>query len=231
MAGEKGGYGLVYSEIMRSKQLTPEAKAIYAYLCSFAGSGDSCFPSVDLMQKELLMSSDRFYRHLRPLIAAGIVKKAQERNGNRWGRTVYTLNHSPDFQLSHNQHTENEAAEIACIENEVPHSLSAKDSHTNNTSINNTSINSISENNTLDHAVLELFNEARQAAKFKGRLRDHEAGKRLTGKLLAAGITREQVLSAAKDFVNISKHPSEIDLYRFDNFCRRRFHGFQGAFR
>ena len=81
MAGEKGGYGLVYSEIMRSKQLTPESKAIYAYLCTFAGAGETCFPSVELMRDELQMSNDRFYRHLRPLVTAGIVQKAQERKG------------------------------------------------------------------------------------------------------------------------------------------------------
>lgn len=100
MAGTQGGYGIVYREIMRSKELTPEAKAIYACLCSFAGADISCYPGIDLMRKDLQMGADRFYKHMRLLTNKGIITKTQERNGNRWRRTIYTLNHAPDFQLS-----------------------------------------------------------------------------------------------------------------------------------
>ena len=91
----EGGYGLVYREIMRSTDLTPEAKAIYAYLCSFAGSGTTCYPSTELMRSELQMGTDRFYKHMHYLTRKGIVTKTQERNGNKWGRTIYTLS-NPD---------------------------------------------------------------------------------------------------------------------------------------
>ena len=91
----KSGYGLVYCSVMRDKSLTPEAKAIYAYLCAFAGAGETCYPSTGLMQSELKMSKDRFYRHIVYLERAGIVTKERTKNGNRWGPILYKLNHSP----------------------------------------------------------------------------------------------------------------------------------------
>ena len=74
MENKKGGYGIVYQEIMRSKELEPESKAIYAYLCSFAGSESSCFPSRELMRKELGMSETRLSKYLKPLVALGVIR-------------------------------------------------------------------------------------------------------------------------------------------------------------
>ena len=54
-------YGLVYQSIMRRKDLTVEAKAIYSYLCSFAGSKGSCYPGIEMMADELQMSKNRLY--------------------------------------------------------------------------------------------------------------------------------------------------------------------------
>ena len=45
----KNGYGIVAKFVMRDKNLSVEAKAIYAYICSFAGSGTTAFPSAELM--------------------------------------------------------------------------------------------------------------------------------------------------------------------------------------
>lgn len=38
------GYGLSPQLVMRSKGLSIEAKALYGYLSSFAGAGDTAFP-------------------------------------------------------------------------------------------------------------------------------------------------------------------------------------------
>ena len=39
------GYGIIPKYVMLDPDLTIEAKAIYAYFCSFAGSGNTAFPS------------------------------------------------------------------------------------------------------------------------------------------------------------------------------------------
>ena len=99
MARKKGGYGLVYQNVMRDKSLSPEAKAIYAYLCSFAGKGETCYPGADMMRDELRMSKERFYKHIKQLTDAGIVRKVQERPGGQCGKVIYHLTHFPEMPL------------------------------------------------------------------------------------------------------------------------------------
>lgn len=122
----------MYQNIMRDKTLTPEAKAIYAYLCSFAGSGDSCYPGAELMRLELGMGSDRFYKHMKLLTDSGVVNKEQERSGNRWGKALYKLNHMPDFP-----HTQ-----IRCTQNQDTHLQNTENRSTNNNSFKSNSTKS-----------------------------------------------------------------------------------------
>jgi hypothetical protein len=141
MTNKEGGYGIVYREIMRSTKLSPEAKAIYAYLCSFAGSGSTCYPGADLMRSELQMGTDRFYKHMKSLTDAGIVVKSQEREGNRWGKTIYTLNHIPDFQLSQNQSTQIQYTQDSDINNNSLKNNSLKNNSLKNNRTNNDEVN------------------------------------------------------------------------------------------
>lgn len=55
------GYGLSPQLVMRSKGLSIEAKALYGYLSSFAGAGDTAFPSTSRILEELDISKNRFY--------------------------------------------------------------------------------------------------------------------------------------------------------------------------
>ena len=47
------GFGIVGKAVMADASLTPEAKAIYAYLASFAGAGESSFPTRDKILSDL----------------------------------------------------------------------------------------------------------------------------------------------------------------------------------
>lgn len=58
------GYGLSPQLVMRSKGLSIEAKALYGYLSSFAGAGDTAFPSTSRILEELDISKNRFYKAL-----------------------------------------------------------------------------------------------------------------------------------------------------------------------
>lgn len=53
------GYGLSPQLVMRSKGLSIEAKALYGYLSSFAGAGDTAFPSTSRILEELDISKKR----------------------------------------------------------------------------------------------------------------------------------------------------------------------------
>lgn len=130
---KRGGYGVVYQDVMRNKSLSPEAKAIYAYLSSIAGLGDSCYPSVETKQKELCMSKNRLMKHMGQLIAFGVVEKARERNGNIYGRNIYKITHEIEvtndlkriFEAIENEATNNNKTNNNYLKNNIDYQLIA----------------------------------------------------------------------------------------------------------
>ena len=84
-------YGIVLQRIIRDPSLSAEAKAIYAYLCTFAGKNGTCYPSVSLMCKELNISETRYYRHIKKLISTGAVMVKKRRNGSRFAQNLYEV--------------------------------------------------------------------------------------------------------------------------------------------
>ena len=202
----KAGYGIVYREIMRRKDLTPEAKAIYSYLCSFAGSGDTCYPGLPLMCKELRMSVDRFYRHLRILTETGIVSKAQERKGGKWENVIYKIHHVPSEPIKQNEDAailpepikQNEDAAIPLPRNPIPRS-----NYTNiNSFITKSSNNNINNKymvNALVNRVCKLLNNGLELARSQGRLKPSICAISYIKDLLDDGITEEEIIGCAEE--------------------------------
>ena len=62
------GYGTVTKEAMQDKELTIESKAIYAYLCSFAGGKDIAWPSISKMCYDLRIEERRLRKHMKILV-------------------------------------------------------------------------------------------------------------------------------------------------------------------
>lgn len=143
----------MYQEVMRNPNISAEAKAIYAYLASIAGTGNTCYPSIDTMQREMCMSKNRLTKHMGQLIAAGVVEKVRERNGNIYGHNIYKITHEAEviedlnriFENCDFRAVENEAVEIRAVENEA----------INNNISNNNSLN----NNNIDYSkIAALYN-------------------------------------------------------------------------
>ena len=67
------GYGIIPKLVMQSN-ISIESKAIYSYMCSFAGNGQSAFPSVEKIILELNISEKRFYKYRKELIDHGFIK-------------------------------------------------------------------------------------------------------------------------------------------------------------
>lgn len=138
----------MYQEVMRNPNISAEAKAIYAYLASIAGTGNTCYPSIDTMQREMCMSKNRLTKYMGQLIAAGVVEKVRERNGNIYGHNIYKITHEAEVieDLNHifenceirtveNEAVENEAVEIRTVENEVVNNNNSNNNNSNNNSI------------------------------------------------------------------------------------------------
>ena len=62
------GYGTVTKEAMQDRNLSIEAKGIFAYLCSFAGGKDEAYPSVSKMCFDLCIEERRLRKHMKLLI-------------------------------------------------------------------------------------------------------------------------------------------------------------------
>ena len=135
---------MVYQEVTRNRKLSAAAKGLYAYLSSFCGLDDECYPSVETITKEMSMGKDTFYRHINALIAAGVVEKQQViSEDGKFGRVLYRLSHKVeihdfpnggkhDFPFPQNEDTQKPDTAV-------------RETNNNNTNNNNTNNNNNKE--------------------------------------------------------------------------------------
>lgn len=78
----ESGYGLIAKKVMRDRTISIKAKALYAYLSSFAGSAEekSAFPGVQTMISDLKVSKDSFYKYRKELEDSGYITIEQMKN-------------------------------------------------------------------------------------------------------------------------------------------------------
>lgn len=129
------GYGIVPKLVMKDEDLSIEAKAIYAYLCSYAGAGKTAFPSVDLICNNLGISENRFYKHRKPLVDKGYINVEREKTDSGWSNNIYTLNSEVHLQ-------------IEGIQNIGIQNIGIQNEGTNNNILNNNNINNNSNINS-----------------------------------------------------------------------------------
>lgn len=102
------GYGIVPKAVMKDTSLSPEAKAIYAYICAYAGNDGSAFPSVGLMAHELGMSEARLKKHRAMLVKAGYLTIESRRSNGKQASNLYIIElQTPCFQTQQNLPPEN----------------------------------------------------------------------------------------------------------------------------
>lgn len=85
------GYGLMPQVIARDNWLSTGAKALYAYLTSFAGAGGTCFPSRDIMVYELDINKDSFTKYLNELKDSGYIKVHMNRKDGKRYNNIYEI--------------------------------------------------------------------------------------------------------------------------------------------
>lgn len=154
------GYGITPKSVMQDKRLTIEAKAIYAYIASYAGTGTTAFPGKRKIADDLNISEERLYTHRKQLIKYGYITVTQERGpGGTLGKTVYTLEpiaiERPDTETPRTENPSTEEPRTGKPRTENP-------SHNNNSSNNNTSNNNRKKSNRekpSPTAIVDLFNE------------------------------------------------------------------------
>lgn len=157
---KKGAYGVVFQDVTRNNKLTPAAKGLYAYLASFCGDKDECFPSVDLILREMGFSRETFYKHINALVAAGVVKKRQLSQKGRFGRTVYEITHEVkilDLSDTNLSTTVEQKSSLSLTNSSTTVESTPGNPTTNNNSIN---INNINNNrDIIDYQqIADMYN-------------------------------------------------------------------------
>src|SRR5699024_7021402 len=105
------------------------AKAIYAFMASFAGAGNTSFPSVNFITDKLGISRQRFNKHRKLLEDKGYITIKKERKSDgSWENNVYTLETLPRLQ--------NPTMDNLTLDNPTSGNVT-----TNNNTINNNTIN------------------------------------------------------------------------------------------
>lgn len=115
------GYGIIPKTVMTDKRLTVEAKAIYAYLASYSGTGMVSYPSTDLMLDHLGMSVNRYLKHRKLLEEHGYLTIKRKKIDNLLSKNYYYLNNEPSrcihFRDIDARHIENQYANSNSFKN------------------------------------------------------------------------------------------------------------------
>ncbi|MCE4987181.1 helix-turn-helix domain-containing protein [Staphylococcus haemolyticus] len=143
------GYGLVFKRVMKDRNISIEAKALYSYLSAYAGADESAFPSVDLIKHELGIGKHRFLRAKNELINNGYLTVDRKQTKNIYGSNLYTLFHSP------------RQANGRPVDDRPAYDRPVDSQPTTNNSITNNSITSNSKtiNNSATDVTRERFEE------------------------------------------------------------------------
>lgn len=89
------GFGSVPKVVMKDRRLPIQAKAIYAYFCSYAGSGNRAFPGRATIIKDLGVTKDTYYKYLDVLKKHDYLRVGQTRGTGKYRRNVYILVSNP----------------------------------------------------------------------------------------------------------------------------------------
>lgn len=79
---DEKGYGKIYKLVMRDRDLPLTAKALYAYFCSYCGSGTTAFPSRDKIMADLHLSKSTYTKYLNNLLDRKFLKRHRTAAGN-----------------------------------------------------------------------------------------------------------------------------------------------------
>ena len=90
------GFGVLPKFAMLDTDLSIEAKAIYAYFCSYAGNGSTAFPGRERILSDLGVNKDTYYRHFHLLTLNGYITVEQKRvRGKEFSKNIYTIASNP----------------------------------------------------------------------------------------------------------------------------------------
>ena len=149
------------------------------------------------------MSEERFTKHMKSLVDLGIVQKERQRNGNLYGRNLYTLARSPINQGNENPGDEKQVVESRGVENPGSKNIISNINRSKNNSIEEYSVR-----------VCELLNQAKGKVNSKGRLRPNNWALQ---DLIRQGLTIQEIEAVAQ---NLACTGADITWMDFVRHCK-----------
>lgn len=116
------GYGMLPRALMEDKRLSLRAKALMAYILSYAGAGKVAFPKVTKMCQDLGISKNNYQKLMREIQALGyLVIKQRNNTGKRgFGVNDYYIQYNPvEHDISRPQHKFSETVKPDTVEPET----------------------------------------------------------------------------------------------------------------
>lgn len=208
----RDGYGIIPRIIVRDNSLTIEAKAIYSYLVAFAGTKRYCYPSRDLMCRELGISVNRFTKHLKILKESGYIKINRAKSKNLQSKNIYEIVMDERDRVNSRcinfEYLENEYLENEYLENEY--------TNINSTNINSTNINKKKEKRKKETDLDILINQYTNNNSLKEALIDFikmrkSIKKPLTGRALKGILNKLDAKAANNDEMKIALLDQSIE--------------------
>lgn len=90
------GFGMIPKAVMLDPRLLVKAKGIYAYFCSFTGSGNNAFPKKDKILFHLGITEPTYYKHYKLLTSLNYITSVQRHIDGRLSVNDYYLIDAPD---------------------------------------------------------------------------------------------------------------------------------------
>lgn len=149
------GYGLIPQMLTRDKDLSIEAKAIYAYLAAFAGTTGQAFPGVVLICAELNISKKRYLSHRKALIDKGYIEIIRERLESGFSKNLYILKQNIPYGVDSLPYDSLPYQNVGLQGVTVQNDPTISNSFTNNSSINNKESKSNRHDNDISSSLID----------------------------------------------------------------------------
>lgn len=104
------GFGTIPRVLMVDDRLNVQAKGIYAYFCSYAGSGIAAFPKKEKILYHLQLSEKTYYKYYNQLVLCNYITVVQRKSEKgQFDISDYYLNETPDIAIGEQVQAEKEA--------------------------------------------------------------------------------------------------------------------------
>lgn len=139
------GYGFIAKVVMIDTKISIGAKALYSYICAYAGNDGCAFPSRDRILNELNIGKDTFTKYKRELMENGYLKVEQMRVGGKFKSNIYNVERFPGKAGKIEESLS--ATLLDTVEPCMNSSATTEEYSTNNSLFTNNKINTKNNNN------------------------------------------------------------------------------------